>query len=158
MIMRDAAKFLSRMRMGSLMRVVHLVSTRAHARSCMIQRCRKPARSNTSVDALNTAIILCLVGTVGGWRGRNGWPPTICGKSAATKGPRRGLARGGLAASRHPYLPIYYIYWVYIVITICIVSSLCQSELLYPLTIRLYFILTSRDYNNLIFDNTAILF
>jgi hypothetical protein len=39
---------------------VHLMSTRAHARS---QDSRwKPARSNTSVDALNTAIILCLVG------------------------------------------------------------------------------------------------
>lgn len=42
------------------------------------------ARPNTSVDALNTAIILCLVGTVGGWRGWNGWRPTICGKSVAT--------------------------------------------------------------------------
>lgn len=49
----------------------------------------EPARPNTSVDALNTAIILCLVGRVGGWRGRNGRRPTICGKSAATKKPRR---------------------------------------------------------------------
>lgn len=84
----------------TIMRGMRQSLSRVHVRSSTFRACSlcqhisaqepswEPARPNTSVDALNTAIILCLVGTVGGWRGRNGRRPTICGKSAATKKPR----------------------------------------------------------------------
>lgn len=85
------------------------VNTQAHAQGPRW----KLARPNTSVDALNTAIILCLVGTVGGWRGRNGRRPTICGKSAATKKPRRDSLAADLRRHRDTLANVY---WLYITI------------------------------------------